>query len=68
LKKGVDDKFEKYKTILVEKWYSQIKSIYFHKMFSSFINIISIHVVLALIILLDLELEKLDVKTTINLS
>jgi hypothetical protein len=64
LKKGVDDKVERYKARLVEKGYSQMKGIDFHEIFSPVVKLVSICVVLALVALLDLELEQLDVKTT----
>jgi hypothetical protein len=64
LKKGVDDKVERYKEIPVEKRYSQKEGIDFHEIFSPVVKLVSIHVVLALVALLDLELEQLDVKRT----
>ena len=62
LKKGVDDKVAKYKSRLVTKGYSQKECIYFHEIFSLVVNLVSIWLVLALVPLLDLELEKLDIK------
>jgi len=59
---GVDDKVEMYKSRLVEKGCSQMKGIDFHEIFSSIVKFVSIHVVLTLVSLLDLELEHLDVK------
>jgi hypothetical protein len=64
LKKGVDDKVDKYKARLVEKGYSQKEGIDFHEIFSPVVKLVSIRIVLALVALLDLELEQLDVKTT----
>jgi hypothetical protein len=64
MKKGVDDKVERYKARLVAKGYSQKEGIDFHEIFSPIVKLVSIRVVLALVSLLDLELEKLDVKTT----
>ena len=64
LNKGVDDKVERYKARLVAKGYSQKEGIDFHEIFSPVVKIVSIQVVLALVALLDLELEQLDVKTT----
>jgi hypothetical protein len=64
LKKGVDDKVERYKARLVVKGYSQKEGIDFHEIFSPVVKLVSICIVLALVALLDLELEKLDVKTT----
>ena len=48
--------------MMVEKGYSQNEGIDFHEIFSPVVKIVSIRVVLALVSLLDLELEKLDVK------
>jgi hypothetical protein len=64
LKKGVDDKVERYKSRLMEKGYFEKEGIYFHGKFSPVVKLVSICGVLALVVLLDLELEKLDVKTT----
>jgi hypothetical protein len=57
LKKVVDDKVERYKTRLVAKGYSQKEGIDFHEMFSPVVKLVSVRVVLALVVLLDLELE-----------
>jgi hypothetical protein len=62
LKKGVEDKVERYKARLVAKGYSQKEGIDFHEIFSLVVNSVSIQTVLALVALLDLELEHLDVK------
>lgn len=45
LKKGVDDKVERYKARLVAKGYSQKEGTDFHEIFSSFVNFFYIHVV-----------------------
>ena len=37
--------------------------LHYHEIFSPVVKLVSIHVVLALVVLLDLELEQLDVKT-----
>jgi hypothetical protein len=62
LKKGVDDQVERYKERMVEKWYSQKEVIDSHEIFSLVVKLVLVHVVLALVALLDLELEQLDVK------
>jgi hypothetical protein len=62
LKKGVDDKVERYKARLLEKGYSRKEDIVFHEIFSLVVMLVSIRVVLALFYLFDLELEYLDVK------
>jgi hypothetical protein len=64
LKKGVGDKVERYKARLVAKGYSQKKGIDFHEIVSRIVKLVSIRVVLTLVVLLDLELEQLNVKTT----
>jgi hypothetical protein len=64
LKKGVDDKVERYKARMVAKRYSQKEGIEFHEIFSPVVNTVSIRIVLALVALLDLELEQPDVKTS----
>ena len=64
LKKCVDGKVERYKSILATKGYSQMEGIDYHEIFSPIVNLVSICIMLALVSLLDLELEQLDVKTT----
>ena len=64
LKKGVDGNVERYKSRLVAKGYSQMEGIEYCDIFSSVVKLVSIHIVLELVSLLDLELEQLDVKTT----
>ena len=64
MKKGVDGKVERYKVRLAAKRYSQMESIDYHEIFPSVVKLVSIHIVLAIVALLDLELEQLDVKTT----
>jgi hypothetical protein len=64
LKMGVGDKVERYKKRLVAKRYSQKEDIDFHEIFSPVVKLVSVRVVLALVALLDLELEQLYVKTT----
>ena len=62
LKNGVDDTVERYKARFVEKGYSHKEGIDFHEIFSLVVNFVSIRIVLALVALLDLEVEQLDVK------
>ena len=64
MKKGVDGKVERYKARLVAKGYSHMEGVDYHEIFSPIVKLVSICIVLALVALLDLELEKLDVKTT----
>jgi hypothetical protein len=49
----------------VEKGYSQKEGIDFHEIFSTVFKLVSVRIVLALVALLDLEIEQLDVKTTL---
>ena len=62
LKKGVDDKVAKHKERLVEKGYSQKEGIDFHEIFSSVVKLVSIRLVLALVVLFDLQLENIMLK------
>jgi hypothetical protein len=43
-----------------------LEGIDFHEIFSPVVKLVSIHVVLALVVLLDLELVQLDVKTILH--
>eukprot|EP00253_Pinus_taeda_P025925 PITA_25925 len=63
LKQKVDGSIERYKARLVAKGYSQVEDIDFHEIFSPVVKLVSIRTMLALTALLNLELEKLDVKT-----
>ena len=63
LKRGVDDKEDRYKARLVAKGFFQKAGVEFHEIFSPVVKIVSIRIVLALVALLDLELQQLDVKT-----
>ena len=63
LKKGFDDTEDRYKVRLVVKVFSQNADIDFHEIFSPVVKIVSIRIVLALVALLDLVLQQLDVKT-----
>ena len=64
LKKGADDTVLKYKARLVAKGFYQKAGIDFHEIFSPVVKLVSIIILLALVSSYDLELEKLDVKTT----
>jgi hypothetical protein len=57
LKKGVDDKVERYKERLVEKGYSQKEGIDFPKIFSPIVKLVSIRVLLALLALFNVKLK-----------
>eukprot|EP00253_Pinus_taeda_P008927 PITA_08927 len=63
LKRGVNDTEDRYKARLVAKGFSQKAGIDFHEIFSPVVKIVSIRIVLALVVLFDLELQQLDVKT-----
>ena len=64
LKQNVDGSIERYKPRLVEKCYSQVEGIEFHEIFSPVVKLVSIHTVLAVTALLDIDLEQLEVKKT----
>eukprot|EP00253_Pinus_taeda_P002024 PITA_02024 len=57
LKWGVNDTEDKYKARLAAKGFSQKAGINFHEIFSPVVKIVSIRIVLALVALLDLELQ-----------
>lgn len=59
---GIED--ARYKAQLVAKGYSQVQGVVFNDIFSPVVKHSSIHVLLALVVMYDLELEQLDVKTT----
>eukprot|EP00253_Pinus_taeda_P022944 PITA_22944 len=63
LKRRVDDTKDMYKVRLVANSFSQKAGIDFHEIFSPVVKIVSIRIVLALVALLDLEFQQLDVKT-----
>ena len=54
----------KYKYYLVEKGYSQVEGIYFGDIFSLVEKLTSIRFLLSIAISFDIEVEKMDVKTT----
>ena len=56
------NKLVKYKTCLIMKGFGQKRGIYFDEIFSPFVKMSSIRVILGLATSLDLELEQLDVK------
>eukprot|EP00253_Pinus_taeda_P027486 PITA_27486 len=62
LKWKLDGSIERYKVRQVAKGYSQVEGIDFHEIFSPVVKLVSIRTMLALIALLNLELEQLDVK------
>jgi len=57
LKKFVVGKIERYKARLVGKGYSQMEGVDFHEIFSPVFKLVSICIILALVALIDLELE-----------
>ena len=63
-KKQVDGKVERYKSKLVTKGNSQMEGIDYHDIFSLVVELASIRIVLALVVLLYLKLDQLEVKTT----
>jgi hypothetical protein len=60
--KGANDKVERYKARLMARGYSQMKGIDFHEIFSPIVKLVFICIALALVSLLDLELEQLGVR------
>ena len=54
-----------YKDILVVNGFAQNKGIYFDEIFSPVVKMTSIRTILSLVLVEDLHLEQLDVKTTL---
>ena len=63
-KLNITGKVEKYKARLVEKGYSQVEGIDFGEIFSLIAKLTSIRFILSLAATFDIEVEKMDVKTT----
>ena len=61
---NVEGIVDKYKYCLVEKGYSQVEGAYFGDIFSLVEKLTSIRFLLSIAIYFDLEVEKMDVKTT----
>ena len=55
---------EKYKARLVSKGYSQVEGVDFGEIFSHVAKLTSIRVLMSLVIAFNLEIDKMDVKTT----
>jgi hypothetical protein len=64
-KLNTQGKVEKYKARLVEKSYSQVEEIDFGEIFSFVAKLTSIRFLLSIVVSFDLEVEQMDVKTTI---
>lgn len=59
-----DDARPKYKEMLVAKWFTQVEGVDFHDFYSTAVKQTSIRLMLPIVSQFDLELEKLNVKTT----
>jgi hypothetical protein len=63
-KLNAEGKVEKYKDHLVEKGYSQVEGIDFGEIFSHVSKLTSIIFIFSIFVAFDLEVEKMEVKTT----
>jgi hypothetical protein len=62
---NAEGKVEKYKARLVAKGYFQVEGIDFGKIFSLVAKLNSIRFLLSIVVDFDLEVEQMDVKTTL---
>jgi hypothetical protein len=63
---NAEGKVEKYKSRLLAKGYSQVEGIDFGDIFSLVAKLTSIRFILSIVVAFDLEVEQMDVKTTIQ--
>ena len=63
-KMSVTGQVNKFKTWLVVKEYSQVEGVNFNEIFSFVAKLTSIRVLNSLVVVFDLEIEKMDLKTT----
>jgi hypothetical protein len=63
IKRKMDGSIERYKVRLVAKDYTQEEEIDYEDTFSPVVRIISVRLILAIVIYMDLELYQMDIRT-----
>ncbi len=63
IKHGVDGELERYKARLVARGFTQTFGVDYNETFAPIVKFVSIHYILALVAIEDMEIHQMDVKT-----